>query len=853
MRPMERLARRVTKIEHELRRRKTTPSLANSSIENGAITVNALDGTTTGSFGTQFDGTTAPVTYVSPLPPTPYRPSVRSMQGGVVISWDGTFSDVAGEQVITTIAPMDFKQVDVAVSPNGSTAPTIGTVPIASFISPRGGGVFYATDDVVQVALVTRTLAGTPSALSVAVAGEPLPSIVTPSGNEIFFATSSPLGLGPDDANDLWYDTDNDNATYRWDGTTWVPFQLGEDAIADNAIVTAKLAAGAVTANEIQAGSIGAQELAAEMVLATRIVVADEAGGRRVELSPQSGVALVAEDGEPLVTLPTDPDQVATFRGASELTSLRVTEGLSVDADGEISKDGSLRLSAGTTAPVSAPTIRHVWDTVKLDTKTAASPLNPARGDLGTFALDPAQITAFGAEGTLGGWVVAQKVANGTRIWRFTPTGQIRLNGSDPWVEDLVGWKTISGVFVRPGATALSYVGTNPAGQWGFVGSRAVTGATWENRITPAYTSEPALGWDAVNSFYLLGEVDANDQVVIRRLQITEINGRAPLEAATAIRPVGESGPGRNGSLASISRGNFDYGGARFVYTAKGMTNVWVTPTNTATPALLTNEAFSTPPYSRLGTVWDGANFWTLGSDGELSKHTEWTWTDANNKIYARISFRDSDPVGGPHETDPGPFTGLTRRKRAKVAITVPPVPDNGGVDDPDQWALYVALGSEPPTTLSEWRLQAVGAGASSTARSTHVLTSYNAAGAVPPAVNNFPDSGGALLYSGALGTDGLPLWEIRGNGTFRTPGREQRGRVDVATTAGAIAGVNVTFPRAYPPGTIPVVNPVLEITTPNNSRQVTVTAITNTGFTLRVLFDTTTTVSVGWSAARIG
>lgn len=80
--------------------------------------------------------------------------------------------------------------------------------------------------------------------------------------NTVYYSATAPAG-GIYKVNDIWFDTDNDNKMYLWDGAMWAAVQWGENAIADLAIGNAKIAnldAGKITTGTLSAArvSIGA-------------------------------------------------------------------------------------------------------------------------------------------------------------------------------------------------------------------------------------------------------------------------------------------------------------------------------------------------------------------------------------------------------------------------------------------------------------------------------------------------------------------------------------------------------------------------------------------------------------------
>lgn len=85
-----------------------------------------------------------------------------------------------------------------------------------------------------------------------------------------YYQATEPTG-GTYTTNDIWFDTDNDNKMYSWNGTQWVERLLDTNALDDGAITAEKIYAGAVTTGKISAGAVTTNELAAEAVTAAKI------------------------------------------------------------------------------------------------------------------------------------------------------------------------------------------------------------------------------------------------------------------------------------------------------------------------------------------------------------------------------------------------------------------------------------------------------------------------------------------------------------------------------------------------------------------------------------------------------
>lgn len=85
-----------------------------------------------------------------------------------------------------------------------------------------------------------------------------------------YYAAAQPGGSGFQ-VNDIWFDTDDGNKMYRWDGSAWAAAQYGAGAISSAAITADKLAASAVTAGKIASGAVTADSIAANAVVAGKL------------------------------------------------------------------------------------------------------------------------------------------------------------------------------------------------------------------------------------------------------------------------------------------------------------------------------------------------------------------------------------------------------------------------------------------------------------------------------------------------------------------------------------------------------------------------------------------------------
>jgi hypothetical protein len=96
--------------------------------------------------------------------------------------------------------------------------------------------------------------------------------------NKIYRQTTAPTGTLV--AGDLWFDTDDDNRIYRYDGSSWVANNLGNNAIAS--LSANKLTAGTIDASVITVSNINAGNISTGTLNADRIAAASITGAKLV-------------------------------------------------------------------------------------------------------------------------------------------------------------------------------------------------------------------------------------------------------------------------------------------------------------------------------------------------------------------------------------------------------------------------------------------------------------------------------------------------------------------------------------------------------------------------------------------
>lgn len=120
------LAARLATLEKQVTALSTTPQLANSSIEAGALAVNDLDGVTRAYVGLQADGTYTTTSINGPVPPTPTAPDVTSGPLHLTGTWGGNFVDSSGVLDASIPVPEDWARLEVHAAAAAETLPEIG-------------------------------------------------------------------------------------------------------------------------------------------------------------------------------------------------------------------------------------------------------------------------------------------------------------------------------------------------------------------------------------------------------------------------------------------------------------------------------------------------------------------------------------------------------------------------------------------------------------------------------------------------------------------------------------------------------------------------------------------------------
>ncbi|MGW2700839.1 hypothetical protein [Streptomyces sp. NPDC001340] len=265
------LAARIANLERLLRDLARSSRLANSSIENGSISIYD-GGQLRGSIGLQEDGTVAMAAVNGPPPPAPVAPILASVLGGVAVTWDGTFAE--GSQ-----APADFAHVAVYFS---TSADFTGESLFSAFYAASGGSITVPASVPLWVRLVSVSTSGATSAAS-AIAGPVAPAVVV--AQAVLDGIITDLSLADRSVTRAKIEAG------AVDGTV----------LADGAVSTPKLVAGEIDGLVLAAGTVNADRLVAASITAAQIkgltITADKIAGNSITADKLNAGTITAASG----------------------------------------------------------------------------------------------------------------------------------------------------------------------------------------------------------------------------------------------------------------------------------------------------------------------------------------------------------------------------------------------------------------------------------------------------------------------------------------------------------------------------------------------------------------------------
>jgi hypothetical protein len=535
-----------------------------------------------------------------------------------------------------------------------------------------------------------------------------------------------------------------------------------------------EIAANAITAAKIQAGTITALEIAADYVY-TGVVTANQVvsgslsavvallgeistatTGRRITISSADGFRAIDAAGDTLVQIPTDSNQDISIKADVVANSITATGPVALRSDAnELTKASKLILRGATAAPSTPPIVTPTWQAV------AAQPTNPSWGRGGTHYAAASRTYQAWSDGVNSG------------VWVFDNAGA-HVTGEE-WTVSTSATLSVYGVG-RLGATIYLLLKDTTAGNWLIRRVDATTHATIGADFTYGTIATYASIGMHLSSTALI--------TVTRNVSLGQYRRRA----WTITGEIAPSGAGSNTLIEGGTLGVAElqtYGEIADIYegAAEGGMASYNSSTNRLFIAFAGTLSQSIRTYSAGGAanlggdsnyafplafneiprmlVYNDASacFITYGRDtGNWYYYDGTRWTTESSTWRVTTTWRDSDATGGTHETTQGPAAVLGMKKRARLAITAPPIPDAGGTDDPNAVSIYIGRGDGSRTT--QWR-QATPADGVRTA----IVQTVTFSGTNPPAANDFPAGVPAAIVDG---TATATLLDGNGDATLR-------------------------------------------------------------------------------------
>lgn len=182
---------------------------------------------------------------------------------------------------VLPVVPATTTQLDeVVVLVDGKTKAYYQTTAPTSGMTE--GDIWFDTDDGYKLYYYTGSAWTSVQDTSIAAAQSAATAAQTTANgkNKIYRQTTTPTGtlvLG-----DLWFDTDDDNKIYRYDGSSFIANTLGNNALASisaNKITAGTIDASVITVSNLDAGNITTGSLAAARIAAASITGTKIAAG----------------------------------------------------------------------------------------------------------------------------------------------------------------------------------------------------------------------------------------------------------------------------------------------------------------------------------------------------------------------------------------------------------------------------------------------------------------------------------------------------------------------------------------------------------------------------------------------
>lgn len=786
--PTRSLARQLARLDQSQRDKGSTPQLGTSSIENGRIYEYDINGQLKQTIGKQVDGTNTVVQHNGPPPPSPSRPLVTPGTESAKVFWDGEWSG-------GSVAPLDLTRIDVHLIADLDIDPL--TQPAVASIAAAGWGEanFPVAPGTYYAVLVAWTTSGkwTVSTPSIAFNIETIvipdpsdgvapldPPAITVFGSltDVIVRAIPPSNPDPITSYNVYVngvltlstlsnlirvsvDSAGDRLPFDVDTTIEVSVSdadgegplSGPETARPIEINSGDIGERAIGGENIALHTIAAENVSAEIIVANDFYSQDgvhvgSSGAAGMDLTPSQGYRQRDLDGVERIAFPTAS---STFKLDGDVTARGLTvlgQSSFRGQNNEISRNSSVTLAKGTTAPTSAPSASTPsW---------ANTPhLTAAPGDQGFF------------DGT--NWLFLCPgigTYSAPRIGLMNSATGAVTYGSIGALPSFAGtyndnYSGLSGIVKIGTEYFLLMIRVTPP-----FGSVFTTRKTTLYKLNSSFNVVASTvlwtdtGFGATNSFEMA--VDGGQLAISSMNQTT---GNTQIQNySTSLAAVGSPVALPSYETGPFMVGNFDFGSKRYIFSDPASYNGSFKSFNAA-GALQASEGFQAHPLDAFinqvtGFGWDGTRFVVFFSawDGTaVSPHPPIQSSTRTTALVidAAISWFDSDSTGGQHETLIGPVTTITLPARSgAVTFTAPPPADDGTSDAPDSSRLYVGL------TGGTLHLQPTSGVGNSFLLTVTIADPNTSSGATPPVANSFPDGVAARLQSATgasyIGGDGL-------------------------------------------------------------------------------------------------
>ena len=229
-------------------------------------------------------------------------------------------ADFTVSSVLPVVAATTEQLDEVIVLADGKTKAYYQTTQPTTGMTE--GDIWFDTDDGNKQYYYTGTawVSVQDTAIAAAQSAATAAQTTADGKNKVYRQGTTPTGTFA--VGDLWFNTSNDNAISRWDGSSWVLNTLGNNALASisaNKITAGTIDASVITVSNINAGNISTGTLAADRIAAASITGTKIAAGTILASNIATGTITATQIAAGTIT--TDKLTAGTLTGFTVQTS----------------------------------------------------------------------------------------------------------------------------------------------------------------------------------------------------------------------------------------------------------------------------------------------------------------------------------------------------------------------------------------------------------------------------------------------------------------------------------------------------------------------------------------------------